>query len=89
MDKSIDGVANLLSVKEHIARAAAGSGRAPEAVSLVAVSKTFEAGAIQPIIEAGQRVFGENRVQEAANKWPLLNFLHIYLLIPDLCQHKI
>ena len=72
MDKSIDGVANLLSVKEHIARAAAGSGRAPEAVSLVAVSKTFGAEAIQPIIEAGHRLFGENRVQETANKWPPL-----------------
>ena len=71
-DDSVDGAANLLSVKEHIASAVAGSGRAPETVSLVAVSKNFEAAAIQPIIKAGQRVFGENRVQEATNKWPLL-----------------
>ena len=72
MGENTDGVANLLSVKEKIAIAAAGSGRAPETVSLVAVSKTFEPKAIQPIIEGGQRVFGENRVQEAAEKWPLL-----------------
>ena len=72
MDESTDGAANLLSVKEHIAIASAGSGRAPETVSLVAVSKTFGAEAIQPIIEAGHRLFGENRVQETANKWPPL-----------------
>ena len=39
---------------------------------MVAVSKTFEAGAIEPVIAAGQRVFGENRVQEAKAKWPAL-----------------
>ncbi len=72
MDESTDGAANLLSVKEHIVIASAGSGRAPETVSLVAVSKTFGAEAIQPIIEAGHRCFGENRVQETADKWPPL-----------------
>ena len=41
-------------------------------VTLIAVSKTFEADAIRPVIEAGQRVFGENRVQEAKSKWPAL-----------------
>ena len=45
-------------------------GREAGAVTLVAVSKTFEAADIQPVIEAGQRVFGENRVQEAQGKWP-------------------
>lgn len=72
MDESTPGAANFLSVKEHIATASAGSGRAPETVSLVAVSKTFGAEAIQPIIEAGHRLFGENRVQETVNKWPPL-----------------
>ena len=41
-------------------------------MTLIAVSKTFEAGAITPVIESGQRVFGENRVQEAKGKWPAL-----------------
>ncbi|TIT17181.1 MAG: YggS family pyridoxal phosphate-dependent enzyme, partial [Mesorhizobium sp.] len=42
------------------------------AVTLVAVSKTFDANDIRPVIEAGQRIFGENRVQEAQGKWPAL-----------------
>lgn len=46
--------------------------RSENAVSLVAVSKTFDAETIRPVIEAGQRVFGENRVQEAQTKWPAL-----------------
>ncbi|RVM37156.1 YggS family pyridoxal phosphate-dependent enzyme [Sinorhizobium meliloti] len=54
-------------------RASEKSGNRPEnAVSLVAVSKTFDAETIRPVIEAGQRVFGENRVQEAQAKWPAL-----------------
>jgi len=48
------------------------AGRHEGSVSLVAVSKTFDAEAIQPVIEAGHRVFGENRVQEAQGKWPAL-----------------
>ena len=80
MDESTPGAANLLSVKEHIAIASAGSGRAPETVSLVAVSKTFGAEAIQPIIEAGHRLFGENRVQETANKWPPLKAKYLSLI---------
>ena len=51
---------------------ARGEARRPAAVTLVAVSKTFDADAIRPVIEAGQRVFGENRVQEAQGKWPAL-----------------
>jgi pyridoxal phosphate enzyme (YggS family) len=51
--------------------AAKEAGRKDE-ITLVAVSKTFDAGAIQPLINAGQRVFGENRVQEAEAKWPAL-----------------
>src|SRR5262249_30683065 len=48
----------------------------PGAVTLVAISKTFGADAIEPVIAAGQRVFGENRVQEAKAKWPALKQRH-------------
>ena len=47
-------------------------GPPPERVELIAVSKTFDAAAIRPFLDAGQRVFGENRVQEAQAKWPEL-----------------
>ena len=53
-------------------RAAKLAGRSPEAITLIAVSKTHDAEAIAPLIAAGQRHFGENRVQEAATKWPEL-----------------
>jgi pyridoxal phosphate enzyme (YggS family) len=53
-----------------ISRAEADAGRPPGSVTLVAVSKTFDAATVEPVIAAGQRVFGENRVQEAAAKWP-------------------
>jgi pyridoxal phosphate enzyme (YggS family) len=62
----------LARVRDDIARACRDVGREPGSVALVAVSKTFEAGAIEPVIAAGQRVFGENRVQEARAKWPPL-----------------
>jgi PLP dependent protein len=62
----------LEAVRAGIARAAALARRRPEEVILIAVSKTHEAEAIRPLIEAGQRVFGENRVQEAQAKWPAL-----------------
>jgi uncharacterized pyridoxal phosphate-containing UPF0001 family protein len=62
----------LDDVRSRIARAARLAGRVPEEVSLVAVSKTHGAEAIRPLIEAGQRDFGENRVQEAQAKWPAL-----------------
>ena len=60
----------LATVEQEIARAAKEARRDPATVKLIAVSKTFEAPAISPIIDAGQRVFGENRVQEAKAKWP-------------------
>ncbi len=60
----------LAKVEQEIARACREAGRDRASVTLVAVSKTFDAGAIAPVIEAGQRVFGENRVQEAKAKWP-------------------
>jgi PLP dependent protein len=59
-------------VRAEIARAAREAGRDPASVTLVAVSKTFAAEAIEPVIAARQRVFGENRVQEAKAKWPPL-----------------
>jgi PLP dependent protein len=65
-------VDRLKRVKDEIAAAAKAAGRHPESVELVAVSKTFDADAIRPVIAAGQRVFGENRVQEAERKWPPL-----------------
>lgn len=62
----------LADVRSRIAKAAKEAGRQPDTVTLVAVSKTFDAEAIRPAIAAGQRVFGENRVQEAQGKWPEL-----------------
>ncbi len=64
--------AGLSAVETEIARACADAGRERSSVTLVAVSKTFDAEAIVPVIDAGQRVFGENRVQEAKGKWPAL-----------------
>lgn len=60
----------LAEVRARIGRAERDSGREPGAVTLVCVSKTFDADAIVPVLEAGERVFGENRVQEAMGKWP-------------------
>jgi pyridoxal phosphate enzyme (YggS family) len=62
----------LEEVRGRIAAAARETGRAEGSVQLVAVSKTFDADHIRPAIEAGQRVFGENRVQESQGKWPEL-----------------
>jgi len=64
--------ANLVSVRAKISGAAADAGRLASDITLVAVSKTHGAERIQPVIDAGQRVFGENRVQEAEGKWPAL-----------------
>lgn len=60
----------LSQVRAKIVEAARAAGRDPAQVRLVAVSKTFGPEAIVPVIEAGQRIFGENRVQEAQGKWP-------------------
>ena len=69
----MNSAASALShVRTEIARACKDAGRDPASVTLVAVSKTFPAEAIEPVIAAGQRVFGENRVQEAKGKWPAL-----------------
>ena len=67
----------ITAVREEIARACHDAGRDPSTVTLVAVSKTFGAAAIERVIAAGQRVFGENRVQEAKAKWPPLIARHL------------
>ena len=66
----MDLKARLNEVRGKSLKAEAEAGRSAGAVMLVAVSKTFDADQIRPAIEAGQRVFGENRVQEAYSKWP-------------------
>jgi pyridoxal phosphate enzyme (YggS family) len=71
-----DPVSALAAVRGEIAAACRDAGRAPEEVTLVAVSKTFAPDAIEPVIAAGQRVFGENRVLEAQAKWPPLRQRH-------------
>lgn len=62
----------LKAVADSIARTAREEGRDPASVTLIAVSKTFPVEAIEPVLAAGHRVFGENRVQEAKAKWPAL-----------------
>jgi pyridoxal phosphate enzyme (YggS family) len=79
-----DGAAGLGHVRAEIVRACKDAGRDPVSVTLVAVSKTFGAEAIAPVIASGQRVFGENRVQEAKAKWPSLIEQH-----PDIELHLI
>jgi len=74
----------LKKVLNGVIEAARAAGRAPDAVTLIAVSKTFDGPEIVPVIEAGQRVFGENRVQEAKGKWPALK-----LRWPDIELHLI
>lgn len=67
-----DAAKRLENIRSRIERAHQRFGPPPERVELVAVSKTFDAAAIRPFLDAGQRVFGENRVQEAKEKWPEL-----------------
>jgi pyridoxal phosphate enzyme (YggS family) len=74
--ESGNSVAALAAVNADIARACAECGRNPATVTLIAISKTFGADDIAPVIAAGQRVFGENRVQEAKAKWPPLMARH-------------
>jgi len=67
-----ESLARLAEIHATIDRAARDAGRDPASVKLVCVSKTFPAEAITPILAAGERFFGENRVQEAMEKWPAL-----------------
>jgi pyridoxal phosphate enzyme (YggS family) len=76
--------ARLAAVRSEIAASAAACGRRPEEIQLVAVSKTHPAAAVEAAIAAGQQVFGENRVQEAAEKYPALKARHA-----GLCLHLI
>lgn len=68
--ENVNIVENIESLKTRIAKAAGGVDRDPSDVSLVAVSKMHSSDAIRAALDAGQRVFGENRVQEAMDKWP-------------------
>ncbi|UTW51713.1 YggS family pyridoxal phosphate-dependent enzyme [bacterium SCSIO 12827] len=79
-----DIAANLAEVQAKVAEAARAAGRDPAAVTLVAVGKTFPANHMLPALNAGQRAFGENRVQEAEEKWPALRDR-----FPDLRLHLI
>ena len=82
--EAADAPARLQSVRQRMAEACEAARREAAAVTLVAVSKTFAPEAIVPVLEAGQRVFGENRVQEAKAKWPALKERY-----PDLSLHLI
>jgi len=79
-----DVAQSLARVRGEIAAAGREAGRAPDSVTLIAVSKTFGVESIEPVIAAGQRVFGENRVQEAKAKWPPLRAAH-----PGIALHLI
>ena len=78
------GATRLAEVRERIAAAARAAGRDPASVTLVAVSKTHSADRARELLGAGQRVFGENRVQEAEEKFPALKGEY-----PDLNLHLI
>ena len=79
-----DDTTPLESIRTRIAKAADIADRRVTDVTLIAVSKTHPADAIVPLLEQGQRVFGENRVQEAAEKWPALRAAY-----PDVELHLI
>jgi pyridoxal phosphate enzyme (YggS family) len=83
-DQDTTPAARLAETRARIAAAARLAGREPEAVTLIAVSKTQEAEAIAPLLAAGQRAFGENRVQEAQAKWPGLREAY-----PDATLHLV
>jgi PLP dependent protein len=81
MTSSVD---NLARIRALVSRAEADFGRGPGSVQLIAVSKTFPAEAMLPVLEAGQRAFGENYVQETKEKWPALR-----AAFPDAQVHMI
>jgi len=84
IDEKLDIAANLSTVNRQIADLAGKAGRPSDAVTLVAVSKMHPAVSAGTALKAGHRVFGENRVQEAQNKWPELR-----KKFPDLLLHLI
>jgi PLP dependent protein len=79
-----DAKSRLEEIQVRMERARLRFGPPPDRVELVAVAKTFDAATIMPFLEAGQRVFGENRVQEARDKWPALK-----AMFPDVRLHLI
>lgn len=79
-----NAASRLADVRANIAKVCKPARREPDDVTLIAVSKTHDAPEIQPLIDAGQRVFGENRVQEAQAKWPALRAAY-----PDIELHLI
>jgi pyridoxal phosphate enzyme (YggS family) len=70
--ETVDRTTGLAAVRSQVAQACRDANRDPATVTLVAISKTFAAEAIEPVIAGGQQIFGENRVQEAKAKWPPL-----------------
>lgn len=83
-DSQTDVLDQYRAVKNQLAAAEVAAGRPAGAVNLVAVSKTHPASRIQPLLKAGHRLFGENRVQEAETKWPSLRSA-----FPDIELHLI
>lgn len=77
-------VAHLAEIRARIAQAARDCARAVDEITLVCVSKTFPAADIAPVLDIGERIFGENKVQEARAKWPALKQLY-----PDVELHLI
>ena len=84
MTQKNDPASNLAAVRADIAKAAMDAGRDPGEIHLVAVSKFHDVETILPVLQAGHRLFGENRVQEAENKWPALRERY-----PDVTLHLI
>jgi len=84
MTQNTDPASNLAAVRADIAKAATAAGRDPAAVHLVAVSKFHDADTVRAVLNAGHRLFGENRVQEAEEKWPALR-----ADFPDVAVHLI
>lgn len=86
MTEHVDPARNLSSIKDEIADIATGCDRNPADVNLVAVSKVHTEERIIPVLDAGHRLFGENRIQEAEGKWPTLrdkyDDIHLHLIGP-------
>ncbi len=80
----LDAAGRLAAVRARIDHGASLAGRPADAVTLIAISKTVPAEGITPLLDAGQRVFGENRVQEAQAKWPALREA-----FPDVTLHLV
>ncbi len=70
--RAVDIATNLRTVYDHVADAARDAGRDPEDITVVAVGKNHPVAGMERALQAGHRVFGENRVQEAQGKWPAL-----------------